>query len=165
MQIIYHCFGGSHASPTAAAIHLGLIPRNRLPGFKELQQVPYFDQLTWEHHGKLIYAGTDEWGNDILFLARRNQAKLVIGIIKEFIRLNGGNPDEYYFIDCMQGFNPFMVTGGYSSRGLGLVKLGRPVVTFGTILSFPILVGIVKRTIRQVGMEFDEVRWLNARPN
>lgn len=165
MKIIYHCYGGSHSSPTAAAIHLGLIPRNHLPGFKELQQLPYFDQLTWDRHGKLIYMGTDEWGNDIFFLARRNQAQFVIGIIKEFIRLSGGDPDEYFFIDCMQGFNLFMVTGGYSSRGLGLVKFGRPIVTFGTILSFPILVRIVKRTIREVGIELDEERWLNNCPN
>lgn len=112
-----------------------------------------------------MYMGTDEWGNDIFFLARRNQAQFVIGLIKEFIRLNGGEPDEYFFCDCMQGFNPFMVTGGYSSRGLGLVKFGRPIVTFGTILSFPILVRIVKRTIREVGIELDEERWLNNRPN
>lgn len=150
MKIVYHCFGGAHASPTAAAIHLGIIASDRRPTFKELQRVPHFDLVrSWEH-GKLFRAGVDHAGNEVYTMGRRNSAALVIKLIREFTRLNGGNPDEYYFVNCVQLLNPFMVTGGYSSRSLGLVRLGRPVVTFGTILSFPILVKIVQRAKMEV---------------
>lgn len=150
MKIVYHCYGGAHASPTAAAIHLGILPAHRRPTFAELLQVPRFDSIRGWEHGKLFLAGVDNDGNEVYTMGRRNSAKLVIKLIKEFTRLCGGNPDDYYFVNCVQLFNPFMVTGGYSSRALGWVKFGRPIVTFGTILSFPVLVRIVQRTIKEV---------------
>lgn len=150
MKIIYHCYGGAHASPTAAAIHLGLLPSDRRPTFAELLKTPRFDEIGYWEHGKLFWAGVDTAGNEVYTLGRRNAAALVINLIKEFTRLVGGNPDDYYFVNCVQLLNPFMVTGGYSSRSLGWVGLGRPLVTFGTILSFPILVKIVQRTIKEV---------------
>jgi len=150
LKIVYHCYGGAHASPTAAAIHLGILPVDRRPTFKELLSVPKFDSIRSWKHGKLFWAGIDNNGNEVYTMGRRNSADLAIKLLREFTQLNGGNPDEYYFVNCVQLLNPFMVTGGYSSRSLGLVTFGRPLVTFGTILSFPILVKIVKRTIKEV---------------
>lgn len=150
MKIVYHCFGGAHASPTAAAIHLGILSADRRPSFAELLKVPRFDSVrSWEH-GKLFRAGIDNEGNEVYTMGRRNSADLVIKLLKEFSRLNGVEPNEYYFVNCVQLLNPFMVTGGYSSRALNWVWIGRPLVTFGTILSFPILVKIVQRTITEV---------------
>lgn len=147
MKIVYHCFGGAHASPTAAAIHLGILSSDRRPSFAELLKVPRFDSVrSWEH-GKLFRAGIDNEGNEVFTMGRRNSTTLVIKLLREFTRLNGGDPDAYYFVNCVQLLNPFMVTGGYSSRALNWVRIGRPIVTFGTILSFPILVKIVQRTI------------------
>ncbi len=150
MKIVYHCYGGAHASPTAAAIHLGILPVDRRPTLKELLSVPNFDSIRFLEHGKLFRAGADIFGNEVYTMGRRNSTSLVVKLIKEFTRLNGGNPDEYYFVNCLQLLNPFMVTGGYSSRALGWVRFGRPIVAFGTILSFPILVKIVNRTIKEV---------------
>lgn len=150
MKIVYHCYGGAHASPTAAAIHLGYFPSNRWPSFADFKKIQHFDRITWTEHGRLIKAGVDASGNEVFILGRRNSPRLIIGLIREFIKLTGGDPDEYYFVNCMQRFNLFMVTGGFSSRGLGLVKFGRPIVTFGTIISYPILAAIVRRTIQKV---------------
>jgi len=36
MKIIYHCFGGSHSSVLAAALHLGIIDKNKVPGMSEV---------------------------------------------------------------------------------------------------------------------------------
>ena len=150
MKIVYHCFGGAHASPTAAAIHLGILPQDRWSGMKELLRTPHFDQLTGPEHGKLIKAGVDPMGHEVYFLARRNNPRLVINLIKEFTRLKGENPDEYLFVNCMQTFNLLMVVGGYSSRALGWINVGRPVVALGTVFSYTILVSIVRRTIQQL---------------
>ncbi len=151
MKIVYHCYGGAHASPTAAAIHLGILPDNRLPSWKDFKKIPYFDQITSKEHGKLILIGMDQQNNEVYILGRRNAAKLIIRIIQEFIQLTGGDPSEYCFVDCLQLFNPLMVMGGFSSRALGWVNFGRPVVTLGTILSFPILAAKVKKTIATIG--------------
>lgn len=150
MKVIYHCYGGAHASPTAAAIHLGILRDDRLPSWKDFKKIPYFDQITNREHGKLIFIGKDSQDNEVYILGRRNAATLVIRLIQEFIKLTGGDSSEYYFVDCVQLFNPLMVTGGFSSRALGWVNLGRPIVTLGTILSFPILVAKVKKTIAQI---------------
>ena len=150
MKIVYHCYGGAHASPVAAAIHLGILAKDRLPSFRDFKRVPYFDTQTKKDHGRLIKIAPDHWGNEIYILARRNATDTVINLIKEFFKLTEGNPEEYFFVDCVQLYNLFMVAGGFSSRAMGWVGMGRPVVTFGTILSFPILVGIVNRTLRKV---------------
>lgn len=148
MKIVYHCYGGAHASPTAAAIHLGILTDNRLPRWMDFKKIPYFDRITSTDHGKLIFIDKDAKGNEIYILARRNAPRMVIKIIEEFVKMAGADPMEYYFVDCVQLYNPLMVTGGFSSRGLGWVKFGRPIVILGTILSFPILAAKVKKTIQ-----------------
>lgn len=150
MKIVYHCYGGAHASPTAAAIHLGHFPAGRFPRFSDFKKIPHFDRMTWSEHGKLVKAGVDAAGNEVFILGRRNSPRLVIGLIREFIRLSGGDPDEYYFVNCMQRLNLFMVTGGFSSRSLGFVAFGRPIVTIGTMISYPILAAIVRKTIDRI---------------
>lgn len=147
MKVVYHCFGGAHASPTAAAIHLGILASDRLPSLRDFKRVPYFDQITSLEHGRLIKVGDDHLNNEIFILGRRNSATVTINIIKEFSKLNGVNPDDYLFVDCVQLYNPLMVTGGFSSRAMGLVKVGRPLVTIGTLLSFTSLVKKVKKTL------------------
>jgi hypothetical protein len=150
LKVIYHCYGGAHASPTAAAIHLGHISGERRPTFREMLQIPFFDQLTSESHGKLVKAGIDHLGNEVYFMGRRREEKLVMNLIREFSRFGGVDPSEFYFVNCVQLLNPFMVTGGFSSRGMGWVGFGRPIVTFGTILSFPIIAGIVRKVIHEL---------------
>ncbi len=149
MKIVYHCYGGAHASPTAAAIHLGILPADRVPHWSEFKKIPYFDRITHLEHGKLIFIDKDQNNHEIYVLGRRNTAKLVIKIIQEFYKLTG-DPSEFYFVDCVQLFNPLMVTGGYSSRALGWIGFGRPIVTMGTIISYPILVSKVKKTWKHI---------------
>jgi hypothetical protein len=148
LKVVYHCYGGAHASPTAAALHLGLLPLDRRPRFRELYRlIPYYDRITRGEHGKLIKIGVDCHGHEVFVLGRRNAPQLVINALKEFSRLNGIDPQVYYFVDVVQLANPFMVVGGFTSRALGLVKLGRPLVSFGTGLSFTILARRVRETL------------------
>jgi hypothetical protein len=148
LKIVYHCYGGAHASPTAAAIHLGILSKDKIPGFADFKRILSFDAATKTEQGKLIYAGNDQFGNEIYFLARGNCPELVINIIKEFSKLKGEDSSVYYFVDCMQRLNLLMIIGGFSSRSVGWVSFGRPIVTLGTMLAFPTLVAIVEKTIR-----------------
>jgi hypothetical protein len=151
MKVVYHCYGGAHASPTAAALHLGLLPLDRRPHIRDFYRlIPYYDRITRGEHGKMIKIGVDANGHDVFVLGRRNSPQMVIKAITEFSCLNGIDPLQYYFVDVVQMGNPFMVAGGFTSRALGLVKLGRPLVSFGTRLSFSVLARIVRRTIAEL---------------
>lgn len=147
MKVVYHCFGGAHASPTAAAIHLKILDPDHTPSWADFKKIPYFDRMTNLDHGRMIKIGDDHLGNEVYILARRNSPVPVLNLIREVTRMTGGDPNEYHFVDCVQLHNLFMVTGGFSSRGLGLVGFGRPLVIFGTRLSFKTLAAIVKRTV------------------
>jgi hypothetical protein len=150
LKIVYHCYGGAHASPTAAAIHMGILTPGHRPALDDFDKVPYYDRITRGEHGKLIKIGVDARGHEIYIMGRRNSPQPVIAAIREFSRLNGEDPSQYYFVDCVQLFNLFMVTGGFSSRAMGWVRMGRPLVRFGTRLSFGILEKIVRKTIKEV---------------
>jgi hypothetical protein len=41
LKIIYHCYGGSHSSVIAAALHLKWIDKDRLPSEEEMMAIPY----------------------------------------------------------------------------------------------------------------------------
>ena len=45
MKIIYSCYGGTHSSPIAAAIHLGRLPDDRIPSPEELMKTDYYDKF------------------------------------------------------------------------------------------------------------------------
>ncbi len=65
MKIIYHCYGGSHSSVITAAIHLGFIPRDKIPKTEELMKLPFYDKQTDKDHGILRLMGKDDLGNEI----------------------------------------------------------------------------------------------------
>ena len=63
MKIIYSCYGGTHSSPIAAAIHLGRLPDDRIPSPEELMKTDYYDKVSADIKGELILCGEDKWGN------------------------------------------------------------------------------------------------------
>lgn len=137
MKIVYHDFGGSHSTATAVAIHLGLIPEDRVPDAKDfLTKVPFFDSLTARDHGKLFYVGQDEWKNEVYLLPRANRPDLVLNAVSSTIKALGGSLEEWVFVDTLPTVNLWMRIGGYLSRRLGLVLIGRPIATFGTRRAF-----------------------------
>jgi hypothetical protein len=71
MKIIYHCFGGSHSSVTAAALHLGMLDKTRIPTREQLMDVPYYDKTSDEDFGSIRYMGTDEFGHDVYVLGKK----------------------------------------------------------------------------------------------
>ncbi|MFA6670924.1 MAG: DUF3189 family protein, partial [Bacillota bacterium] len=45
MHIIYHCVGGAHSSAIASAVHLCMLPRNRVATDREILSIPYYDNI------------------------------------------------------------------------------------------------------------------------
>lgn len=146
MKIIYHCFGGSHSSVLAAALHLGWIEKSRLPAIDQLMAVPYFDKTSDEDFGCIRFMGVDEYGNEIYVLGKKSFAgyrysNLLMGIAEIL-----GVKEELFVVDCMSRVNWIMKLGGFTSRRAGLISLGRPVLGLGTRSAFLNLVNLVEIT-------------------
>jgi len=145
MKIIYHCFGGSHSSVTAAAIHLGWLDENRLPTQAELMKIPYYDKTNNRDFGSIRFMGRDKDGNDIYVLGKKSLGERYSRILVGVARILGVE-NQLLVINCMPGVNWAMKIGGFTSRRLRLVLLGRPLVAQGTKWAYRYLVNLVAQT-------------------
>ncbi|MGI6488630.1 MAG: DUF3189 family protein [Syntrophomonadaceae bacterium] len=143
MEIIYHCFGGSHSSVTAAAIHLEMLPTHRIPTREELMALPYFDKTTDNDFGLIKLMGVDGYGNRVYVLGKRSLGDRFSRVLKGVAELMGVER-ELLVVNTMIYVNWVMMLGGYVSRRIGLPMFGRPVVCYGTRKAFLDLVGLVK---------------------
>lgn len=149
--IVYCCFGGTHSSPVAAAIHLGLLPRDRVPTWTELMAVPFFDRMSKEERGRLMPFGTDGRGRRIFVLGRGPDPRSVESAVQSGWIVAGGSRDGLRFIDTLACVNGWMRVGGFLSRAAGLVALGRPLVLYGTQRAYRALCRLVEETERSDG--------------
>lgn len=145
MKIIYHCFGGSHSSVTAAALHLGLIDKYRLPTEDELMSLPYYDKTTNKDFGSIRFMGIDEFGNEVYILGKKSMADRFTKILMGVAQLLQAE-DQVLVVNTMNRVNLSMKLGGFTSRRIGLVSLGRPIVSHGTRKAFFDLVNLVEIT-------------------
>ena len=152
MIVIYHCWGGAHSSVTAAAIHLGLLPSDRIPAKEEFLHTKYFDGQWPSDHGKIFLLGVDENGHKICFMGRTFYAEIIIRAVKGVAEVHHLDPSQIIFVDVMSCVNYVMMLGGSVSRALHLIAVGRPIVIRGTQQSYGRLVELVsevKRGIRE----------------
>lgn len=151
MKIFYHCFGGAHSSVTAANIHLNRLPKDRVPGFKELfNQNPFFDQREVNDTGKVVHMGQDGMGNDIYVVGRQSRPQLLYFITEKISEVFSINKDSYTLVNMSTYVNYLMRIGGFISRRLGLIKLGRPIVTWGTQRNYQAMVAEVQKVIGDI---------------
>ncbi len=150
MNIIYHCVGGTHTSAIAAAIHLDILPKNKIPNKQEILSVPYFDTLNKEDQGKILFRGRDSTNNSIFTLSRQFVPQLVLPAIKDAWELAGGRTEDLLLVNTMPSVNMLMRIGGFSSRRLNLVSFGRPIVTLGAIKAYENILKIVENTQKKI---------------
>lgn len=148
MKIVYSCYGGAHSSQAAAAIHLGQLPVDRVPEARELLAVDRFDRVGDDQHGIVQFAGVDDEGNEVYILGRGPGFKVVERAFRSGFRVGGGDPDQLLFVNALVTVNLLMRVGGFLSRRLGWVFLGRPLVVYGTRRAYPDLVRLVENTRR-----------------
>ncbi|MHB1127294.1 MAG: DUF3189 family protein [Bacillota bacterium] len=132
MKIVYHCFGGSHSSVVSAAIHVGLLSSSRIPTAQELIQLPHFDKQTEEEHGEFKMMGKDEYGNEVYICGKRKLHKMFEPMVYGLAKIFSVPEEDILLVDTLPYINWVMMIGGYTSRALGLVTLGRPIVTWAT---------------------------------
>lgn len=146
MKIVYSCYGGTHSSRTAAAIHLGHLPMDRVPDARELLTLPRFDRVADDELGIAEFAGIDDRGHHVYVLGRGPWLRIVERAFRSGYQLGGGDPRQLLFVNALPTVNTLMRVGGFLSRRLGWVALGRPLVVYGTRLAYPDLVRLVHAT-------------------
>ncbi len=144
MKIIYHCYGGSHSSILAAAIHVKILPDYRPPEKKEILACPLFDQGSPENHGIIHLIGVDEQGNQVYSMGCRNAFTIINNSLLGIMEIFKLNPQELYFVDTLSCVNNEMRVGGFLSRQLGITGIGRPLVIKGSQKAFNDLVKLVE---------------------
>jgi len=146
-MVIYHCYGGAHSSVVAAAVHLGLLPFDRLPAPDEVWAVRYFDKQDAADHGRIREMGTDAAGNKVYVMGCRGQFKLLRRALREVARRMGVSADEeVLFVDTLGCVNWFMRIGGFLSRAVRVKWLGRPMVIYGTRKAYPYIRSLAEDT-------------------
>lgn len=146
MLIIYHCYGGTHSSVIASCIHVGLLPHNRIPSLEEIQNIPIFDRINSQNVGRIVFIGTDEYGNNVYSLGTKKAKNIVIPALYDLYYQIYKNTDELILVDTESSSNLFMKIGGFISITLKLPIIGRPLVSYGIKHSYNKLVQIVKNT-------------------
>jgi hypothetical protein len=136
LKIIYNCFGGSHSSVTAAAIHLQLLPDTHEATNEQLLSLPYYDAQVAFDHGRIRYMGRDEVGNEIYITSKRGLGSKYTIIMSSILELIANKDEQAVFIDTMPYVNIWMMIGGFLSRRWGFTNLGRRIVLYGTRQSY-----------------------------
>ena len=150
MIVVYHDYGGTHSTALAAAIHLGIVGGDGATSIDSrslLSRVPYFDQVPNTCKGTVMRIGRDSDGNEVFILGRRGDADLAINTVLSAARawpMRLG----HLFVDVSKRINLLMRIGGFISRRLNLIPIGRPIVTYGTRKAFPSISQLVKKTKR-----------------
>lgn len=143
MKVIYHCYGGAHSSVVAAALHLGLLDKGRPPSAQELLNLPYYDKTDGNDFGTMHFMGIDKCSNPVYAAGKKNMgekySKILMGIAEIL-----GVEEELLLVDCFKRINWSMKLGGFTSRRLNLVYLGRPILNWGTQRAFSSLVDLVE---------------------
>lgn len=135
MKIIYNCYGAAHSSVTSAAIHIGILPNDRVASKAELLSIPYYDAQVAPDHGRIRFMGYDKAGHEVYIASKHNLGSYYNDIMLKLLSLSGYDKGEVVFVDTMPYVNLWMMIGGYISRRLGL-RIGRTIILYGTQRSY-----------------------------
>ncbi|NBJ71373.1 MULTISPECIES: DUF3189 family protein [Clostridia] len=134
MIYIYNDYGGTHTTSLAAAYHLRKLPSNKKLTKEDILNVDYFNKLTKNDFGKLIFHGIDEEGNPVYTVGRKNN-KLVVPALKNLFLLlqSRYNFNEKIIVSNTSPTVPIaMSIGGFLSRGLKIDFIGVPLLIIGS---------------------------------
>ncbi|NLZ54782.1 MAG: DUF3189 family protein [Thermoanaerobacteraceae bacterium] len=143
MKIFYCCYGSAHSSVVAASIHLGLLPSNRVPTSKEFLVLPHYDKTESFEIGTPFFMGKDEYDSDVFILGMASERRLIKKAILSFLAHAGLNTHDIMMVDTLRSVSFLTKLGGFISRRLGLIAIGRPLTILGIQQKYPDFVKLV----------------------
>lgn len=151
MKVIYYCYGSSHSSVVAAAIHLGWLPCDRVPEPREIMGVPHYDRTAPRDIGTCFFMGTDEAGREVYIIGMGAAKRVVKQAIESIFRICGVPSAEYMLIDTLPQVGLITKVGGFLSRAVGLIGVGRPLTIWGVRRSYGKFIQLVRNTRFSLG--------------
>jgi hypothetical protein len=164
MKVVYHCYGSAHSSVTAAALHLGLLPRDREPTDAELLAVPRFDRTRTRELGTPFFIGRDGAGRGVYALGRGPAARLVVNCLESLLLEADASPVAIVLVNALPAISLVTTIGGTLSRGFGLVWPGRPLALWGIRHCYPRFVRLVSETERLLALVHEKEERLGPTP-
>ncbi|SJZ54308.1 DUF3189 family protein [Selenihalanaerobacter shriftii] len=144
MKVIYNCYGSAHSSVLAAGIHTGIVPDDRVATAEEISNIPHYDRTDTEEIGTVYYFGKDEFGFDVYIMGMKSSPKIVKRALLSNLRIFGIDRTKMILVDTLPYVNNLTRIGGFLSRGLGFVNLGRPLTIYGLQKSYKRFINLVK---------------------
>ena len=89
------------------------------------------------------FMGNDDKGNKVYIVGQRSLANSFEKLVHDYLKITGCD-EKPILINTLSGVNMAMRPGGYVSRKLGYIKIGRPLVIWGTKKAFNNFVKIAK---------------------
>jgi len=149
-KLFYYCYGSSHTSVAAAAIHTGRLDPRRTPTVRQLLSIRHFDRVAASQLGTVFPVGSGRQGEDVFVVGLGPGRELIRQTLESYFELTGVPARCYLLVDALAGANWLIRVGGLLSRRLGLVGLGRPLVSLGIRLAYARLSDLVARTRAEV---------------
>ena len=158
MIYIYNDYGGTHTTALAAAYHLKEITQSeRKLTTEEILNVNYFNKLSKEDFGKLIFHGVDENGDSVYTIGRKSN-KLVIPALSNLTLLLQSKHqfhEKIIFSNTSPTVPIVMSIGGFFSRGLKIDFIGVPLLVLGAKQCCDNIFRLVENT-KQIGNSSNE---------
>lgn len=129
----------------AAAIHLGLLPSDRVPAAREIEALPYFDKTSSEEIGTCFFVGRDECDREVYVMGMGSNRQVVKRAILSILSIFGIDAGELALIDALPSAGLLVRVGGILSRRLGLIRAGRPLAIKGIQRNYRVFCDFVKK--------------------
>jgi len=132
MKIIYSCFGGAHSSIVTSGIHMGYLPMNSSATTEEILTTPFYDKAPNIEVGKPLYMGKDKKNYSIYAMGMGHARNYYTKMLYEFYNeITYNHKKDIIFINVTSLLNNYTRLGGFMSRRLNIVPLGRPLTVYG----------------------------------
>ncbi len=148
-KVFYICYGSAHSSVVAAAIHAGLLPKTRPATRMEIASLRDFDHAGSDEIGKPVLIGRDEDGREIFALGLASARSFLHGTVHQLLHQLGLPPQAILTLDALKGVTWRTRLGGFLSRRLGAVSVGRGLCLTGLVQEYPRFLDLVSAARRR----------------
>jgi len=168
MKIVYMCFGRAHSSVVASAIHLGYLDPQRKPTVQDLIKLPLFDTSEASDIGIPKFVGYDQEGCEVYILGLNGCRIPGQSAIESLAAILEVPSWEVLIVETLGAIGWLAKLGGFLSRQLHFVTIGRPIVAHGIIRCYGQLcelVESVKRELSIIAAQHKETRQETGNPD
>lgn len=140
-------------------MHLGHLPSDRHATQQEILAAPRFDIATNADLGRLLFMGEDEQGNEVYTLPLGGGHQRMKHAVNTALQLAQVPASDYRLVNCLPCVNLATRIGGFSSRSLGWIWFGRPLVAWGVARSYQNYLDLVSKVRRSLFQDASFLDW------